>query len=859
MQSTTSYSIAGNTEQHESEVQQLDVVQTDNFRRMYDLGFNLIPADDKVTVKRWKQYQTERLEPELFESWLEQFSGHNFALLTGQCPYDPAIGIVVVDADDEAALNLAVSRVPTTPVKQYSARGEHFIYRHPGFHVPTVRGLVVNNQKYKLDVKGDGGYIMSPGSMHKSGIRYREGCEWTRHLISTAPIFNPEWLDIQPKAESKETDWSFVDHDDNGETFMPEKVKFAKAWLERQPVCQQGHGASSYFLALTGKVLHGFSLDEGSAIDVLEEWGKRSIDEYGSSYPWNYHEVKHKVRDAAKQKPEQAPGWLLRETEKRELHDLGERATEITSDLTDTGHDVLPVDTFPLEVQPVVDPEPTPTTVVPATAEGPQPEIPGDGWGQPLPLERHDSPAFPLDALDVCPLFKEQCETVARYLQVPGDAPACLGLAVIAAAIQSKVRVEIRHNLFAETVLWTICGLRPGERKTATVERMRRPIELWEADARAAAEPDLNFKRGERRAAKEKLKSAEKSLATCNAGTPEYEQVATDFGRLERLLEQPEPASPRLLVSDATPEVLAVILAQNQCVACIHDEGTLLDIVMGRYSRTPNLGLLLRAFDGKGEPVDRIGRESLQIDKAFVSLGLLVQPDVLTAVLCNDASTARGFAQRFLACLPKSKLGEREIIMGAFPEATQAAWDALIVKLLSDSRPRELTHTLESWDLVRQWERELEAALGAGRQLEHYAEWTSKAFPGQLMRLAAALHMASDAAANVIPTGTLKAAKTILDYFLAQQKVLAGVQSRAEEIDLDVAQAMLRRLKERKKMVLFNSDFTASSRQLRREPKSEEIVQRACEILQAAGIIKPKKATPKGVIKSWDVNPHLLD
>ncbi len=65
--------------------------------------------------------------------------------------------------------------------------GRHFWFRHPGGYVPSRVGL-----RPGLDLRGDGGLVVAPPSLHPSGRRYV--FEADHHLAERAPAPLPGWL-----------------------------------------------------------------------------------------------------------------------------------------------------------------------------------------------------------------------------------------------------------------------------------------------------------------------------------------------------------------------------------------------------------------------------------------------------------------------------------------------------------------------------------------------------------------------------------------------------------------------------------------------------------------------------------------
>lgn len=98
----------------------------------------------------------------------------NVAIATGEIS-----GIFVIDIDGpegEESLK-ALGDLPKTLTAK-TARGRHLFFAYPGVPVITKRGILE-----KIDVRGDGGYVIGVGSNHPSGAKY----EWINPLEITAP------------------------------------------------------------------------------------------------------------------------------------------------------------------------------------------------------------------------------------------------------------------------------------------------------------------------------------------------------------------------------------------------------------------------------------------------------------------------------------------------------------------------------------------------------------------------------------------------------------------------------------------------------------------------------------------------
>lgn len=137
----------------------------DKWRIPFELGWSVIPikAGTKLpAIARWKKYQTQRATLEEVQAWCN--AGHDVAIVTGSIS-----GIVVLDLDSEEAIAEAKRRgLPDTPMVK-TGKGMHVYFRHPGSDFPNKAAFLAG-----MDIRGDGGYVIAPGSTHENGHVY----EW---------------------------------------------------------------------------------------------------------------------------------------------------------------------------------------------------------------------------------------------------------------------------------------------------------------------------------------------------------------------------------------------------------------------------------------------------------------------------------------------------------------------------------------------------------------------------------------------------------------------------------------------------------------------------------------------------------
>ena len=214
-----------------------------------------MPGDGKVPAIAWRAYQTRRPTETEILAWFAR-PRMNIAVITGAIS-----GVVVVDADSRDALSWCVRRLPYTPWQTETARGFHLWYRHPGVRVPNRTHLDTGRGRLAIDVRGDGGYVIAPGSIHASGVDYAEAGDWTtprEHL----PWFRPEWLEQPRRAPSRQRT--------SGETGRV--VERARLYLAAIPRPEIGAGSDNATLYAACRLVRGFGLCANEAERLLWDW-----------------------------------------------------------------------------------------------------------------------------------------------------------------------------------------------------------------------------------------------------------------------------------------------------------------------------------------------------------------------------------------------------------------------------------------------------------------------------------------------------------------------------------------------------------------------------------------------------------
>jgi hypothetical protein len=153
------------------------------------LGWSVVPVEprDKRSPIRWQIYQRRRPETTEIGDWFTRWPTANLAIVTGVVS-----ALVVLDLDprqdgeaSRARLEREHGPLPETVEARTGGGGRHLYFRHPGEMVQDRVGLAPG-----IDLRGDGGYVVAPPSVHASGESYR----WTRspEVFHLEPL--PAWL-----------------------------------------------------------------------------------------------------------------------------------------------------------------------------------------------------------------------------------------------------------------------------------------------------------------------------------------------------------------------------------------------------------------------------------------------------------------------------------------------------------------------------------------------------------------------------------------------------------------------------------------------------------------------------------------
>lgn len=161
-------------------------------------GFSIIPvvSHGKRPALAWQQYQSRKSTGAELSTWFGDGRDANIGVVCGDVS-----GVIVLDVDGPDGLaSIAGKSLPPTPCVR-TAKGFHYYFRHPGYPVRNFARKLPG-----LDLRGDGGFVVAPPSVHPSGHVY----EWALPLdvgLADVPAWLLNLLDKPTTTTAKPTGW----------------------------------------------------------------------------------------------------------------------------------------------------------------------------------------------------------------------------------------------------------------------------------------------------------------------------------------------------------------------------------------------------------------------------------------------------------------------------------------------------------------------------------------------------------------------------------------------------------------------------------------------------------------------------
>lgn len=259
---------------------------TDFLELLWRHGINVIPLPrgEKIPRVKWKPFQERRMNvAELHKLflWRESYSrngkiyrrtarlrGVSYAIITGG-----TTRVVVVDTDSPEAEEWAQKHLPPTPWMTKTRKGWHRFYLHPGggTRIGNKARIQTGDSKIALDVRGDGGYVVGPYSVHETGFVYQSVGDWAAP-IDSLPLFDLSWLPALPPRNPAPQVYSLPP----AHPSIQSDFERAQAYVDRMGPAVEGDGGRNHTFKVAMALLRfGLSLDDCMAI--LRRWNQSCV------------------------------------------------------------------------------------------------------------------------------------------------------------------------------------------------------------------------------------------------------------------------------------------------------------------------------------------------------------------------------------------------------------------------------------------------------------------------------------------------------------------------------------------------------------------------------------------------------
>jgi hypothetical protein len=362
-------------------------------------------------------------------------------------------------------------------------------------------------------------------------------------------------------------------------------------------------------------------------------------------------------------------------------------------------------------------------------------------------------------------------ETVSNYVkalaentQTSIDMASVIALGILAVCAGRHYRIEGNSNYYEPLNLYVLLVAEPGERKSSIMQNMTRFLFEYEQSENERLKPQITVYKQK----KSNLESTIKNLQERLGKSQNDKQLLFELKSKQSELNELQEVKPlRLYADDCSSEALTTLLSENDgMMAVISAEGSIFDIIAGRYNTKINMDVWLKGHSGDEIRVDRKNRMTEYISNPRLTTVLAIQPSVLDEIMNNKTMAGRGLIARFLIAIPLSRIGQRIFVSDAIaPEAVES-FRLVLMKILTSIHSDDiqtLRLTKEAQGVIESYFNENEVLL-SDRECP-MREWLAKNV-GAVLRIAGILHLASGYDHNtLVSSDTMSKAASIGRYF----------------------------------------------------------------------------------------------
>lgn len=411
-------------------------------------------------------------------------------------------------------------------------------------------------------------------------------------------------------------------------------------------------------------------------------------------------------------------------------------------------------------------------------------------WPELKPLKPPASGSVALHHLP--PTIRAVVDTVAEHTQTPPEHAMLAALSTMSAATVGKACVDMTWR--EPGALWTISVAPPSDRKSAVTELVAStPLTEAMAAVSEGLAGDVREAEARTKAATARLATIEKNMAKDNpsASLRDWADTKAELDEIE------QPVLPAFLISDATPEAVEIVMAEQRgAAAVVSAEGALISSIGGRYTekQKARVGPLNSAFSAEAIHTRRV-KGGRSIPRPHLSMTLIVQPTVLMEMGGTESFVESGFFARFLYSLPDSRVGRRGSDTPPLDESAVARWSetvgAVLTRFWARDQPAVLPMGTGGRETIKRLRGEVERLLdqSSTSPAEHY--WLGKVV-GQVGRIALMFTLSEDPGAVVVPDDHVQRAAGMFPYLWRQARIAFGQSVEMEGGNLEFAKAIMR-------------------------------------------------------------------
>lgn len=160
------------------------------------LGWSIIPVGiEKKPLIKWEEFQKRIATEDEIKSWFAQWPDANLGVVTGTVSK-----LVVVDIDPRHGGTNELFKNYKTPCSNTGGGGWHYYFTSDSI-ITNKAGLLPG-----IDIRGEGGYVIAPPSMHLSGLEYL----WIISPNEVSLETFPDWIFQAIEKKQNNNDWQTV-------------------------------------------------------------------------------------------------------------------------------------------------------------------------------------------------------------------------------------------------------------------------------------------------------------------------------------------------------------------------------------------------------------------------------------------------------------------------------------------------------------------------------------------------------------------------------------------------------------------------------------------------------------------------